>query len=199
MDQTVNLTSSTSVVRIHLCPPLRHTRKERIKLRCVCLFLCKTKVKWKITVFADTVFVVSSHIGAVICFLLTWRNESLDGNRKSRWALYKKDSCTINLLQVYLPLQIVDLYKILSASGCYFVCNLSVLFRSSVHNYNVFVLSACFFWRLRKSPGRFFLKDGRVLAFIIIAGNQRHSDDGSLRWRGDIVCGGFPRDHVVVV
>ena len=84
MDQTVNLTSSTSVVRIHLCPPLRHTRKERIKLRCVCLFLCKTKVKWKITVFADTVFVVSSHIGAVICFLLTWRNESLDGNRKSR-------------------------------------------------------------------------------------------------------------------
>ena len=98
MDQTVNLTSSTSVVRIHLCPPLRHTRKERIKLRCVCLFLCKTKVKWKITVFADTVFVVSSHIGAVICFLLTWRNESLDGNCKSRWALYKKDSCTINLL-----------------------------------------------------------------------------------------------------
>ena len=155
--------------------------------------------QWKITVFADTVFVVSSHIGAVICFLFTWRNESLDGNRKSRWALHKKDSCTINLLQVYLPLQIVDLYKILSASGCYFVCNLSVLFRSSVHNYNVFVLSACFFWRLRKSPGRFFLKDGRVLAFIIIAGNQRHSDDGSLRWRGDIVCGGFPRDHVVVV
>ena len=28
--------------------------------------------QWKITVSADTVFVVSSHIGAVICFLFTW-------------------------------------------------------------------------------------------------------------------------------
>ena len=40
MDQTVNLTSTTSVVRIHLCPPAQDTALKRLFLLYLVFFLC---------------------------------------------------------------------------------------------------------------------------------------------------------------
>jgi hypothetical protein len=50
-----------------------HTQKERIKLRRVCLFLCKTGGKLPFS-WQFTLFVVSSHIAVEICSSLALKS-----------------------------------------------------------------------------------------------------------------------------
>lgn len=74
-------------VRILFSAPSRHTQKERIKLHCVCLFLCKTTL-----------------YGAFLCYLpfLSFLYVVRSGfvslhsyNFLKAYELHKKDFCTI--------------------------------------------------------------------------------------------------------